>query len=269
MSPVKSQAAGTGTARAHTFGVVLVTRLVQDLRATGQVSSAQLSSAQVRSGEPGPSCNGGQCKGLDKPNLSSRAPLRTLLDSGALSEHRNPTARHVGGGWSIGARSLGWSPLLTHLLSTRIDLKREAEGRVPTAQIIIKLDAYRESSDGMLWPLRVVCTASNAAALCTAAVARVSEMRKSMVTRRRVCLTAAAARSSSSVKSKNDRPSGIGNPSGFSHKLEAHNEHLVSPPVDLHTEEFRTLGSAPARTTCVDHMCGSRVHLSNRELEPK
>ena len=145
---------------------------------------------QVRSGEPGPSCDGGQCKGLDKPNLSSRAPLRTLLDFDALSEHRNPTARHVGGGWSIGARSLGWSPLLTHLLSTRIDLKREAEGRVPTAQIMINLDSYRESSDGMLWPLRVVCTASNAAALCTAAVARVSEMRKSMVTRRRVCLTA-------------------------------------------------------------------------------
>ena len=172
------------------------------------------------------------------------------------------------GGWSIGARSLGWSPLLTHLLSTRIDLKREAEGRVPTAQIIIKLDAYRESSDGMLWPLRVVCTASNAAALCTAAVARVSEMRKSMVTRRRVCLTAAAARSSSSVKSKNDRPSGIGNPSCFSHKLEAHNEHLVSPPVDLHTEEFRTLGqhrhARHASTTCVDLGCIFRTESSSR-----
>ena len=49
---------------------------------SGQVRSGQVRSCQVRSGEPGPSCNGGQCKGLDKPNLSSRAPLRTLLDSG-------------------------------------------------------------------------------------------------------------------------------------------------------------------------------------------
>ena len=146
---------------------------------SGQVRSGQVRSCQVRSGEPGPSCNGGQCKGLDKPNLSSRAPLRTLLDFDALSEHRNPTARHVGGGWSIGARSLGWSPLLTHLLSTRIDLKREAEGRVPTAQIMIKLDAYRESSDGMLWPLRVVCAASNAAALCTTAL--MATLSKSLV----------------------------------------------------------------------------------------
>ena len=48
---------------------------------SGQVRSGQVRSCQVRSGEPGPSCNGGQCKGLDKPNLSSRAPLRTLLDS--------------------------------------------------------------------------------------------------------------------------------------------------------------------------------------------